>query len=65
MSNLHDKKEYAIRIQNLHQALYYALLLKKIHRVIKFNQKSWLSSCIDLNTELRKNDKTDFKKDFF
>ena len=36
-----------------------------MYRVIKFNQKAWLKSCIDINIELRKKAKNDFHKDFF
>ena len=39
--------------------------LKKIHRIIEFNQETWLKPNINMNTELRKVAKNDFKKDFF
>ena len=32
---------------------------------MQFNQKAWLKPCIDVNTELRKQAKNDFEKDFF
>ena len=57
--------EYVIRIRNLKQALNHGLVLKKIHEVIKFNQNAWLKSYYDMNTDLRKKAKNDFKKYFF
>ena len=36
-----------------------------MHVVIQFNQKAWLKPYIDMNTELRKEAKNDFEKDFF
>ena len=47
------------------QALNHKLVLKKVLRVIKFKQEAWLKPFIDTNTELRKNAKNDFEKDFF
>ena len=37
----------------------------KVHRVIQFNQKRWLKEYIGMNTDLRKQAKNDFEKDFF
>ena len=62
--NLLNKKKLVVHINALKQALNHGLKLKKIHRVIKFNQKEWLKPYIDMNTELRKEAKNDFKKDF-
>ena len=56
-ANLHDKTEYVIHIRNLKQALNQRLVLKKVHRVIKFNQNAWLKPYIDINTDLKKNEK--------
>ena len=49
----------------LKQALNHGLTFKKVERVIQFNQKGWLKSYSDINTELRKEEKKDFEKDFF
>ena len=35
-----------------------------MHGIIQFNQKAWLKPYIDINTELRKEAKNDFEKDF-
>ena len=57
MANLHDKEEYIVHITNFKQTLNHGLVLKKAHRIIKFHQKVWLISHIDMNTEFRKNRK--------
>ena len=63
--NLYDKKNYVVHIRSLKQVLNHRLILKKVNRVIQFNQEAWLKSYIDMNTELRKQAKNDFEKDFF
>ena len=63
--NLHDKENYPVHVLALKQALNYGLKLTKVHSVIEFRQEAWLKPYIDVNTELRKNEKNDFEKDFF
>ena len=63
--NLYDKKSYVVHIRSLKQALNYGLILKKVHRVMQFNQEAWLKPYIDMNTELRKQSKNDFQRDFY
>ena len=60
--NLHNRTEYVICIKNLKQALNHGLVLKKVRRIIKFNQKAWLKSYIDMNTGLWKKGENDFFK---
>ena len=58
-------KSYVVHIRSFKQVLDHGLILKKVHKVIQFNQESWLKEYIDMNTELRKQAKNDFEKDFF
>ena len=51
--------------RNLNQALNHRLVLKKVHRIIKFNAKAWLKSCIDMNTDLRKTKQKTILKNSF
>ena len=63
--NFYDKNNYVVHMRSLKQALDHGLILTKIHRVIQFNQEAWLKEHIDINTELRKEAKNNFEKDFF
>ena len=65
LNTLADKEKYVVHIAALKEALRHGLEFKKVHRAISFNQKAWLKPYIDKNTELRKNVKNDFEKDFF
>ena len=60
-----DKEKYVIHIRALKQALNHGLILKRVQRVIQFNQRAWLKPYIDMKTNLRKEAKTEFEKDFF
>ena len=63
--NIQDKEKYVVQIRALKQALNHGLILKRVHRVIQFNQKALLKPYINMNTDLRKNAKNLFEKDFF
>ena len=60
-----DKENYVVHIRALKQALNHGLKLKKVHEVIEFRQEAWLKPYIDMNTDLRKESKNEFEKDFF
>ena len=63
--SIENKEKYDIHVRFLKQALNHGLKLKKVYKVIQFKQKTWLKKYVDMNTELRKNAKNKFEKNFF
>ena len=63
--NVTDKENYSIHIVALKQASNVGLKLIRVHSVISFRQEACLKPYINLNTELRKNAKNEFEKDFY
>lgn len=65
IANLKDKTNYVTHINNLKYYLEKGMVLKRVNRCISFEQKPWLKSWIDFNTEKRTKASSDFEKDFF
>ena len=59
------KKYYVLHYKNLKQYLKEGMILKKVHRGLKFYQSPWMEPYIRKNTDLRKEAKNAFEKDFF
>ena len=59
------KKHYVLHYKNLKQYLQEGMILKKVHRGLKFVQSPWMKPYIIKNTDLRKEAKNAFEKDFF
>ena len=62
---LYDKEKYVLHEENLKLYLRLGLKLKKVHRVFQFSEKPWLKKYIDFNTDMSKEAKNSFEKDFF
>ena len=65
VSSFLPKKNYVVHYRNLKLYLEMGLILKKVHRGLKFYQSPWMEPYIRKNTELRKEAKNAFEKDFF
>ena len=64
-NTLNDKKKYIVHYKYLQLALEQGLEITKVYRVLEYEQKKIMKSYIELNTNMRKNAKNDFEKDFF
>ena len=62
---LEDKEKYVVHYKNLQFYLSQGMRLKKAHQVIEFNQEPWMEPYIRMNTEFRKQTKSDFETDFY
>ena len=51
--NLRPKKEYVCHINNLKQYSKLGVVVTKIHKALKFEERPWMKSYIDLNTDFR------------
>jgi len=63
--NVRNKSKHVVHYENLKLYERLGLKITKIHRGIKFEERAWLKEYIYLNTELRRQAKNNFEKDFF
>lgn len=63
--NLMNKTTYVVHYRNLQLYLSLGMRLTKIHRVLAFDQRAWMQPYIRMNTDLRKEAKSDFEKDLY
>ena len=63
--NLMNKTKYVVHYRNLQLYISQGLKLTKIHRGIEFSQSPWLEPYIRFNTEMRKQARNPFEKDFY
>ena len=62
---LEDKSNYVVHYRNLQFYFQQGMKLKRVHRVLEFEQECWMEPYIRMNTEFRKNAKSNFEKNFY
>jgi len=62
---LENKEKYIVHYRNLQLYLKQGRCLKKVHRVLEFDQEQWMEPYIRMNTEFRKEAKSNFETNFY
>ena len=62
---LQDKNNYVVHYRNLQFYLKQGMKLKRVHKVLEFEIECWMEPYIRMNTEFRKNAKSNFEKNFY
>jgi hypothetical protein len=65
IAHLGQHSKYVCHSKTLQLYLRLGLRVSRIHRIVSFEQKDWLKSYIELNTELRQAATNAFEKSFF
>jgi hypothetical protein len=63
--NFNPKERYVTHYRNLQYYTTHGLVVTKIHRILKFDQKPWLSDYISFNTSQRKLATSEFAKSLY
>ena len=65
VATVEDKDNYVVHYRTLSVYLSLGLKIKTINRILKFKQEAFLKPYVDRCTELRRQSKSDFKKNLF
>jgi hypothetical protein len=65
LTTLEDKEKYVLHYKNLQLYLRLGMKLKKIHRILEFQQEAFMKPYVEFNTNMRKQAKTTFEKNFY
>ena len=63
--HLKDHIKYCIHYRSLKYIVDLGVEIKQVHNIVSFKQEAWLKPYIDFNTQMRKEAKNEFEKDFF
>ena len=62
---MYDHERYVIDYRSLKYIMGLGVEVKHVHTIVSYRQSRWLKPYIDFNTDMRKNAKHYFEKDFF
>lgn len=65
ISTLKGRRNDIVHCRHLQLYIELGMKITKVHRILGFQQKPWLQAYIEFNSNMRKQAKNDFEKDFF